>query len=88
YTYDDNGNWLIKCKKLRNYNYLGQTKPEPKKVTKRRIQYNDGRISKKISREEALCFCVPNYKKRLEKFIEKENGDTEPTLIQDIKEQK
>ncbi|MBO0592881.1 hypothetical protein I2486_15860 [Cellulophaga sp. E16_2] len=84
YKYDNNGNWLIKCEKIRDFKYLKQTKPEPIKVTKRLIHYNDSSISKKITKEEALCFCEPNYKKRLEKFTKKENSNTQPLIIKEV----
>ncbi len=89
YKYDNKGNWLIKCLKQRDFNFLKQTKPEPIITTKRRIYYNDDSISKKITREEALCFCEPNYKKRLEEFIKKEKkSNTKPIIIREVEEHK
>lgn len=59
YTYDKNGNWIIKCTCIDK---------APVKTTLRQIDYYDSNTDKTISKADAIFFCDPQYEQRLEKL--------------------
>lgn len=65
YKYDEFGNWIIKCLKKDN---------EPQSVVSRLIKYSND-FETKVSKEESILFCEPQYKEKLREFKKKENSN-------------